>query len=171
MAEPLRIIGETTEPQQSWEHFLKRRSALEAEMFLEVCNGCDHCGTRCLAGFGVTRPEWEAVQAFLAGQAAPELERIEAQEKELPWPGAEELDARVRYCRFRDMEKNRCSVYPVRPTICRLFGHTEWLPCPIEAVPSYPDGAAALWNAYRTEKRKPWEGWQEKENNASMSNA
>ncbi len=27
-------------------------------------------------------------------------------------------------------QEGRCSVYPVRPLICRIFGHAERLPCP-----------------------------------------
>ncbi len=155
---------------ESWERFLVRRQALEAQMQLGVCDGCDHCGTRCTAGFGVTRPEWEAVQAYLKGQCSAEVERVESQEKSFPWPGAEELEARVTYCRFRDAENGRCSIYSVRPTICRLFGHTDWLPCPIGAVEAYPKEAASVWNQYRHEKRKTWEEWQEEENLLAVSN-
>jgi ferredoxin len=167
MAEPLTLLtllGERQPPpEQSWERFLERRGALEAQMQLEVCNGCDHCGTRCVAGFGVTHPEWEAVRAFLATQPVHEVERVAAQEKTLPWPGAEELEARVTYCRFRDSESSRCSIYSVRPTICRLLGQTNWLPCPIGAVDAYPEAAADVWNQYRQEKRKTWEEWQDEE--------
>ena len=171
MAEPLRMVGEETESRQSWEHFLERRRALEAEMLLGVCDGCDHCGARCTAGFGVTQPEWEAVKAFLLEQPAAERARVQAQEKELPWPGAEDLPARMHFCRFRDIEKNRCSVYPVRPTICRLFGQTDWLPCPIGAVATYPEGATSFWNEYRIQKRKTWEQWHEEEIPGEVSNA
>jgi len=27
-------------------------------------------------------------------------------------------------------QKGRCAVYPVRPLSCRLFGHSEGMPCP-----------------------------------------
>jgi Fe-S-cluster containining protein len=170
VGEPLRVLGEKTEPAQSWQQFLARRSALEAQMFLAVCDGCDHCGTRCIAGFGVTQQEWKDTVAFLAQQAPEERARIELQRRNLTWPGTEEHPIPVTYCRFRDLEKNCCSIYPVRPTICRLFGQTEWLPCPIDAVPAYPAGAASLWNDYRIEKRKTWEEWQEEEIAQAMSN-
>ena len=32
-------------------------------------------------------------------------------------------------CRYLDASK-RCTIYPVRPTICRLWGVTEDMPCP-----------------------------------------
>lgn len=162
MTELLKMAEETHDAKESWERFLKRRQALEAQMQLEVCDGCDHCGTRCVAGFGVTEQEWEAAVAYLATQPAEERARIAAQEKTLPWPGAQELgiETKVTYCRFRDLERQQCSIYPARPTICRLFGQTSWLPCPIEAVTAYPESAATLWNDYRKQKRKTWEEWQ-----------
>jgi Fe-S-cluster containining protein len=170
--ELLKMAEETHDSQERWERFLKRRQALEAEMELEVCDGCDHCGTRCIAGFGVTQQEWEAVSAFLATQPAEELSRVATQEKSLPWPGTEALgiEVNVTYCRFRDLEGQQCSIYPVRPTICRLFGQTSWLPCPIEAVSKYPETAASVWNDYREQKRKTWEEWQEEEILKRMSN-
>lgn len=166
----LTILGETQSPQSSWERFLERRSALESQMQLAVCDGCDHCGSRCISGFGVTQAEWEGVKAYLAIQPPEEVERVQNQEKTLPWPGAEDLEARVTYCRFRDSANGRCSIYPVRPTICRLFGQTSWLPCPIGAVDSYPEAAADVWNEYREEKRKTWEEWQEEDIFSAVSN-
>lgn len=165
----LEITGQSTTAEQTWALFLQRRQALEAQMQLAVCDGCDQCGGRCVAGFGVTKQEWQAVQAFLATQPEAERRRIEEQEHTLPWPGAEELSTegdtlRVTYCRFRDIESGRCSIYPARPTICRLFGQVGWLPCPIGAVTAYPEAAPEVWNLYRREKRKTWEEWQEEEN-------
>ena len=157
------MMADTVGSQESWNRFLERREALEKQMQLEVCNGCDGCGTRCTAGFGVTSPEWLAVRAYLAQWPPEERERLAKQERTVPWPGAEETGATVTYCQFRDRERNQCSIYPVRPTICRLFGQTSWLPCPIEAVTAYPEEAASVWNAYRLEKRKTWEEWQEEE--------
>lgn len=169
VAKPLKVIGD--QEHQSWDLFLKRRGTLEAQMQLDVCDGCDMCGSRCVAGFGVTQQEWEAVKEYLSQQPSDDVERVRTQEKTLPWPGAEELEARVTYCRFRDSANGRCSIYPARPTICRLFGQTSWLPCPIGAVSAYPEAAADVWNQYRQEKRKTWEEWQEEENPPSVSNA
>lgn len=153
-----------------WKAFLKRRAALEETLQLEVCNGCDHCGERCTSGFGVTEGEWADVQAFLAQLPQEERARLSQQHRTLHWPGAEETGASVTYCQFRDMEHGRCSIYPVRPTICRLFGVVHWLPCPIEAVTHYPREAVGVWNTYREEKRKTWEQWQEEESLPEKSN-
>jgi hypothetical protein len=111
-------------------------------------------------GFTVTREEWDAVRAYLATVPEAEVERVRAQEKVVPWPGAEDTGATVTYCRFRDVEKGNCSIYPARPTVCRLFGHTRWLPCPIGAVTRIPDGAEALWKDYAAFRRLTFAGWE-----------
>ena len=128
-------------------------------MHLSVCNGCDGCGTRCTAGFLVTEAEYRAAIAFRETLPASEVARVDALSKTVPWEGAEEFGATVTMCRYRDTERNECSIYPARPTICRLFGQTAWLPCPIDAVPSYPQDAPAVWNAYRNFDRRTWEDW------------
>jgi ferredoxin len=153
-----------------WKIFLKRRTALEKTLHLSACNGCDHCGERCTSGFGVTVEEWEAVKSYLTHLPQEERSQLSQQQRTLPWPGAEETGATVTYCQFRDMGRGRCSIYPVRPTICRLFGVVHWLPCPIEAVTHYPEDAVGVWNTYREEKRKTWEQWQEEESLSEKSN-
>lgn len=165
MALPLPMAGGAA-PGDAWGRFLERRADLVARMEMAVCDGCDGCGLRCMAGFTVTRQEWEAVRGYLATQPPAEVERVRAQPKTVPWPGAAEAgvpEATVTYCRFRDGERGNCSVYPARPTVCRLFGQTEWLPCPIGAVTRYPADAAAVWNEYRNFERRTWEEWEESE--------
>jgi Fe-S-cluster containining protein len=102
----------------------------------------------------VTRDEWRAIQAYLETLSETEstnLKRIQAQSKE------EDLGEGVfvPLCTFLDMETRHCSIYPVRPLVCRLLGHTEWLPCPIEKVPRVVDTGLALelMRAYAEEER------------------
>src|SRR5690349_11754636 len=95
------------------------------------CNGCDECGTRCTAGIQVLRSEYEAALAELRRLPAVEVRRVQAQEKRRPIPGTDETYAA---CEFRDVARGRCLIYPARPMICHLFGHVEWLPCPISKV-------------------------------------
>lgn len=160
-AQLLPIAGsDNTGDAAAWRRFLEQRTALSARMELSTCDGCDGCGLRCIDGFTVTRAEWEAIQAYLATQPAEEIGRVQQQEKTVPWPGAEETGATVTYCRFRDREQNNCSIYPARPTICRLFGHTKWLPCPIGAVTQTPDDAALVWEAYRSFERRTFAEWE-----------
>ncbi|MBC7805356.1 MAG: YkgJ family cysteine cluster protein [Akkermansiaceae bacterium] len=145
-----------------WQRFVAQRETLTAAMHLDVCDGCDDCGGRCTAGILVTRDEQEAVQTYLATLAPSAVRRVLGQNKTVPWPGAEESGATVDLCRFRDTENHNCFVYPARPTVCRLMGQTTWLPCPIEAVPEYPESAPAVWNEYRRFERKTWEEWERK---------
>lgn len=152
-------MADASSAPRTWARFIARRDDLTARMSLDVCDGCDHCGTRCMDGFTVTRAEYEAVAAYLNTLPAETVRRVLHQEKTLPWPGAEDTGATVTYCRYRDTENGRCLVYPVRPTVCRLFGHTHWLPCPIEAVPSFPDDSPALWREYLSFERRTWDGW------------
>ncbi|RYZ77916.1 MAG: YkgJ family cysteine cluster protein [Proteobacteria bacterium] len=128
-------------------------------MHLDVCDGCDGCGGRCTTGFTVTREEWESVREYLLGMPTMERERVRAQTKIVPWPGAEDTGATVSLCQFRDTERDNCSIYPARPTICRLFGQTGWLPCPIDAVPEYPADAPEVWDEYRRFERRTFEEW------------
>jgi len=130
-------------------------------MYLSVCNGCDACGLRCAAGIPATGDEWERLQNFLA-ECSPEeraeIARVEAQDKSVDLGDG----VVVAMCRYRDMEAGRCVVYPARPLVCRLLGHVEWMPCPIEKVPKpipTPD-ALALMHAYARFDRKTFEEWE-----------
>ena len=120
------------------------------------CDGCDHCGTRCTAGIQVLRSEYEAVRAELARLPEDEVERVLGQERRAPIPGTDE---QYTACEFRDVERGRCLVYHARPMICRLFGHVEWLPCPIFKIEKVVPGAVPLMQAYATELRKTFAEW------------
>ncbi len=168
MSTPLTTLSRSgTDIQDDWQAFLERRGTLTRAMRLDVCDGCDQCGGRCTSGFLVSYDEYVAARLYLATLPPLEVARVLGQDKNVPWPGAEDISAAelglepptVTLCRYRDVERDNCFLYPVRPTICRLFGHTEWLPCPIGAVPNCPDGAPAVWNDYRGFERETWEGW------------
>ena len=131
-------------------------------MQLSVCNGCDQCGLRCAAGVPASWDEWDALQAYLAALSEAEraeIRRVEAQDKTVDLGD----EVTVQMCRYRDMEAGRCVVYPARPLICRLLGHVEWLPCPIEKVPKRIDtaDAVALMQSYAQFERRTFEEWQE----------
>jgi Fe-S-cluster containining protein len=125
------------------------------------CDGCDLCGARCTAGVPMLRPEFEAVRDYLSAPAGEEARRVEAQDKRVSYPGTD--DVFYAACRFRDVERGRCSIYPVRPAVCRLFGHVEWLPCPIQKVPELtPVARDAGWIAmrrYGDAPQKTYEEW------------
>jgi hypothetical protein len=128
-------------------------------MEMATCDGCDGCGPACVAGFTVTREEHRAVQDYLAAQPAAEVARVLNQNKVAPWPGDDAgTGATFTFCRYRDRDHDNCFVYPARPTVCRLFGHTPWLPCPIEAV-STVRTVRSLERVPASERRT-WEDWE-----------
>jgi Fe-S-cluster containining protein len=106
----------------------------------------------------MTRWEFLAVEAELARLPPAEAGRVLGQEKRRPIPGTEET---YRACRFRDVERRRCLIYPARPAVCRLFGHVEWLPCPIDKVPRPVPGAVTLMQRYADAPRRTYEEWRE----------
>jgi hypothetical protein len=122
-----------------------------------ICDGCDECGARCTAGVPMLEPEFAAIRAYLASDQGEEARRVERQDKEVPYPGAEEYTYTA--CRFRDVERGRCSIYPVRPVVCRLFGHVEWLPCPIEKVPAPASSGVDAMKHYGSAPQKTYEEW------------
>ena len=138
------------------------RERCEAQMDLSVCSGCDACGLRCAAGVPASRAEWEALQAHLesldAG-AREDVARVERQDKTVDLGDG----VTVTMCRYRDMSLGRCVVYPARPLVCRLLGHVEWMPCPIEKVPRVvrTEDALALMREYSQETRRTFEEWAE----------
>jgi Fe-S-cluster containining protein len=138
------------------------------------CDGCDECGARCIAGVPLLRAEFLAIQEFRSGPEGAEVARVEREEKRTLYPGAE--DVYYTACRFRDHGAaapeghertpgapgaGRCAIYPVRPLICRLFGHVEWLPCPIQKVPGPTPGGLAAMRRYAGAPQKTYEEWLE----------
>lgn len=131
---------------------------VESQIDLTPCGGCDSCGSRCASGVPLTRSEHQAVLDYIAN--APDSEYIAAvtrQEKLLDM--GDGIDFQM--CRFRDMERGRCAVYPARPLMCRLMGHLEWMPCPIDKVPAATNtrDGLELMKSYSHTQRMPLETW------------
>ena len=120
------------------------------------CDGCDACGMRCTAGVPLLQSEYQAIEAELASLPPLEVARVLGQEKHQPIPGTEES---YLACRFRDVERGRCLIYRARPTICRLFGHVEWLPCPIGKIERPVPGGVELMQSYSRAPRHTYEEW------------
>ena len=153
--------------------------ALLTGLRLDLCNGCDGCGSRCTHGVPMTYVEFEAIQTFLGATPAradlptasrpagtevgrgvadrfSELEEVYANFSDDPVWGKK--------CRFRDSVRGRCLIYPVRPLVCRLMGHVWWLPCPIERIEcSVPVSAVnAALDAYCQLERVPYAEWEQR---------
>jgi Fe-S-cluster containining protein len=125
------------------------------------CDGCDACGARCTAGVPMLRVEFAAIRDYLNSGEGADARRVEGQNKTVPYPGTDPEADGVFYqaCRFRDVERGRCSIYPARPSVCRLFGHVEWLPCPIEKVPAPAPGGLEAMRRYGDAPQKTYEEW------------
>ena len=121
----------------------------------DPCNGCHACGLRCTAGIQITEPEYRRIVTHLRAGDPATLRRVLGQEKRLPWFEGVSTQA----CLFRDVQREGCAIYPVRPLICRLFGRVEWLPCPAgQSVPQLPEGVGLI-QRYADEKRLTFEEW------------
>ena len=129
-------------------------------MALAVCHGCTACALRCASDVPASRAEWETLQNYLATQdevAQARIAAIEAQDKTVDLGD----DVSVQMCRYWDTENSLCAVYPVRPLACRLLGHVEWMPCPIEKVPhTLPiSQSLELMHAYAKFERRTFAEW------------
>ncbi len=128
---------------------------------LSACRGCDQCGLRCSSDVPATQQEWSALQEHIAAlppEGQDEISVVEKQDKTYSLGD----DVTVQMCRYRDMDAGRCMVYQARPLVCRLLGHVEWMPCPIDKVPRRPpvELAVELITAYVKNDRKTFEEWE-----------
>lgn len=100
--------------------------------------------------------EWQAIQNFLDTHMPPErLRRLLDEDKTLDLgQGAVE-----RRCVFYDMREKLCGIYPVRPLICRLMGHAEFLPCPIGRVKEWYPDAVRIMQEYAELELKRLSQW------------
>lgn len=129
---------------------------------LEVCNGCTQCSLRCAAGTQASREEWEAIRCYVAQLSASEREAFEQTLKQSKQQSLGD-GIEVTLCRFLDRKTNLCTIYPVRPLVCRLMGHVEWLPCPIHKIEHPMPRAAALeiLEVYAQTERHSFEEWEQ----------
>jgi len=72
---------------------------------------CATCKSECCSKVPMTRPQVEGLLRWLIENANDQILKLKQQER----PAGK--------CMFVDMETHRCSVYPVRPGICKAFGY------------------------------------------------
>lgn len=70
---------------------------------------CSNCGL-CCGVVPITENEFDKIKRFVKKMSLQQIYRLKNQERTL-------LE-----CIFFDKEKRNCSIYPVRPDICRMFG-------------------------------------------------
>ena len=116
-----------------------------------TCCGCHECAIRCSGAIPVARCEWEDIAAYIAEHlSAVELESLLAQDKRFEIADG----VWVEFCILYDVVGLHCAVYPVRPLVCRLLGHVEFMPCPLSRVPSVlPDGPEIMRRYAQLERR------------------
>lgn len=78
---------------------------------------CSNCG-ECCGPVNLNELELSRIKKALSRMPKAKIERLKNQKR----------DAMT--CIFRDMEKDECSIYNVRPEICKMFGHYEGMKCP-----------------------------------------
>ena len=110
----------------------------------------------------MSRQEYRAVRDFVRSADGDEIARVSVQEKTVDL--GDGITATM--CRYRDMERGGCAVYPARPLVCRLLGHVEWMPCPIGKVEqiSRTEDAVRLMQEYADCERHTFEEWDRLEN-------
>ena len=89
---------------------------------IPVHTGCTNCGTCCYGGgvFAITKSEIADIRQYLNADPTrkQEIKNVYFDHKIFKSE-----------CKFRDIRNKRCSIHPVRPTVCRLMGVTEGMSC------------------------------------------
>lgn len=78
---------------------------------------CDKCKGFCCGPVPVTKTELVEIKKYVKRQP-------------LSW--RTQLRSQLRLfgtCIFYDQDNNKCGIYPVRPSICKAFGHYKNMPC------------------------------------------
>ena len=76
---------------------------------------CINCG-ECCGLFPISASDYRRIKDYI--EQHPEVrEVVQGEHKPLE-------------CVFRDNKNKRCSIYPVRPMVCRLYGVIDALKCP-----------------------------------------
>ncbi|MBM3495315.1 MAG: YkgJ family cysteine cluster protein [Armatimonadetes bacterium] len=134
---------------------------LLAALDLTPCDGCDLCGLRCTDEPPMTEHEFELIR-----WTVKQMPRFDGTDVPLRWDGWAPGEGRHiatwgKPCRFRDTGAGRCTVYAVRPLVCRLMGHVWWLPCPADVVRVMPprELVSDALDAYCADGRRTYAAW------------
>lgn len=75
-----------------------------------TCNGrCSNCGNCCVPYLPITKQEYKTIKRYIKKHNIKEIRPIR-----------EGNDVYIS-CPFRDYKNKRCTIYPVRPEVCRKF--------------------------------------------------
>ena len=113
---------------------------------------CSQCKHECCGPVPISKDRDRRIRAYVADMTESQRRRLARQKRKT-------LD-----CGFIDMETGTCSIYFLRPHLCRLFGSTEGMQCPkvqglVQIVPpstaglvtdmEYESGVAYLSNSFK----------------------
>jgi uncharacterized protein len=79
------------------------------------CNQCKH---ECCGPVPISKDREKRILALIGEMTADQRKRLSRQKRET-------LD-----CGFIDLETSTCSIYSLRPHLCRFFGSTKGMQCP-----------------------------------------
>lgn len=79
---------------------------------------CEKCHADCCGPVPLSASKLKAIEDYLHSMPQEDYEALASQKRD-------PLD-----CAFLDKRDHRCGIYPVRPSICRIYGTTEGLKCP-----------------------------------------
>jgi uncharacterized protein len=78
---------------------------------------CSNCGD-CCGPVSVNNLELNRIKKTLSRMPKNKLDRLKNQKRD------------SMTCMFRDVERNECGIYAMRPEICKMFGFNEGMVCP-----------------------------------------
>lgn len=121
---------------------------------LPACDGCTACAQRCIAGIQISEFEYTRIVEYLRAHDPQLVRRTLEEPKERPWAAGVMVTA----CLFHDLRAARCLIAPVRPLVCRLFGHVPHLPCPRGVIAPDRD-ATHILDAYTQQPLQTFQAW------------
>lgn len=93
---------------------------------------CENC-IECCANVALSPQEAVQIRRHVRNMPADLIDRLRSQERE---PGT---------CPFADTEAKRCTIYEIRPWICRKFGYVERMQCSYNKhIPLQPFGPSMV---------------------------
>jgi len=125
-----------------------------------ICDGCTDCALRCAGEVPMVAAEYHAIRQYLDNQGQPVPPRRQRRWGQMMAP-----------CRFLAEDSRLCTIYPVRPLICRLFGLVEWLPCPTGKQTAVVNDGLDLMRRYAELGPHPFSFWQQQREDLTPSPA
>jgi len=89
----------------------------KGDFFMTKKFNCTNCGF-CCGPVPITEREFARIKKFVKKLPLADICRLKGQKRD------------SLSCIFRDEENGKCTIYPVRQDICKMFGFYEGMVCP-----------------------------------------